>query len=179
MTAGSQTAVVIIDLQTGMMDGVKMPAMPGHERLLENARALIDWARANGHPLLFVRHDGEAGDMLEPGAPGWPLHPALGRREDEPIISKSVGDAFEETDLAASLRAQGVEALILAGAQTDECVAATLAGALKHGFKVTVASDAHGTWDWGGETAAQKIARHNVLFAEAGAAVQPTASLVE
>jgi len=178
MTQKSRTAVLIIDLQTGMMDGAKIPALPDHTQLLEKARALIDWSRAEGHPLIFVRHDGAAGDVLEPGSPGWPLHPALGRREDEPIVSKSVGDAFEETDLAASLRAQGVEALVLAGAQTDECVAATVAGALKHGFKVRVASDAHGTWDWGGETAAQKIARYNVLFAEAGAVVEPTAAVV-
>jgi nicotinamidase-related amidase len=179
MTPENQTAVLIIDLQVGMMDGVKMPAIPGHESLLDNARALIDWARVNKHPLLFVRHDGEAGDILEPGAPGWPLHPALGRRDDEPIISKTVGDAFEENDLADRLRREGVTQLVLAGAQTDECVAATLAGALKSGFKVTVASDAHGTVDWGGETAAQKITRHNALFAEAGAVVAPTATVVE
>ena len=53
------------------------------------------------------------------------------------------------------------------GAQTDQCVAATVTGALKAGLKVTVVADAHGTWDWGGETADQIIARYNAAFADA------------
>nr|QQZ49756.1 hypothetical protein JKL49_23550 [Phenylobacterium glaciei] len=42
---------------------------------------------------------------------------------------------------------------------------------------MTVVADAHGTWDYGGETAPQIIARHNAAFAQAGARVVTTADL--
>src|SRR5665213_138135 len=138
---------MVVDLQVGMMDGVKFPPLVEHEALLAKAKTLIAWARGGGHLVVFIRHDGESAEALAPGAPGWPLHPDLGRREDEPVFSKCVGDAFSGTDLAAWLRGRGIERLVLLGAQTDQCVRETLNGALANGLAVTVASDAHATWD--------------------------------
>jgi hypothetical protein len=40
-----------------------------------------------------------------------------------------------------------------------------------------VIADAHSTWDWNGETAAQIIARCNSAFAEAGARLVRTSEL--
>ncbi len=57
------------------------------------------------------------------------------------------------------LTGQGTDEVVLLGAQTDECVAATVKGALELGLRVTVVSDAHSTWGIGGETAGQIIAR--------------------
>jgi nicotinamidase-related amidase len=171
---GERIALMVVDLQIGMMDGVKFPPLVEHQALLAKAKALIAWARGGGHLVVFIRHDGQSAEALAPGAPGWPLHPALGRREDESVFSKSVGDAFSEPQLAGWLRNRGVERLVLLGAQTDQCVRETVNGALANGFAVTVASDAHGTWDWAGETAAQIIKRHNALYAAAGASVMTT-----
>jgi nicotinamidase-related amidase len=174
----SKSALLVIDLQVGMFDGVREPPLDDHERLLTRTKALIAWARERGHAVTFIRHDGTEGDGLAPGAPGWPVEPRLGQKGDEPTFAKSVGNAFSRPELAAWLRERGVEDLILAGAQTDQCVKATLDGALGCGFRVTLAADAHGTWPWDGETAPQIIARHNVLFAEAGASVLTTAEIV-
>jgi len=178
VSAPTAEAVLIVDLQIGMMDGARFPPLPDHERLLARARTLIAWARASGRDLLFVRHDGPPGEALAPGAPGWDLHPGLGRRDTETIIAKNVGDAFAETDLADRLRARGVTGVVIAGAQTDECVLATIKGALGHGFAVRVAADAHGTWGYGGKTAAEIIALHNGLYAAAGATVADAADIV-
>ncbi|HEY5106263.1 MAG TPA: cysteine hydrolase family protein [Caulobacteraceae bacterium] len=175
----SPFALIVIDLQTGMLDGVKEPPLDDHHRLLANAKALIAWARRRGAPVAFIRHDGSPGDSLAPGEPGWPVHPALGQGPDEPTFSKSVGDAFTQPALEAWLRDRQIGEVILIGAQTNQCVQATVTGALAHGFNVTVAGDAHGTWDWDGETAPQIIARHNTMFADAGAKVLTTAQLVE
>jgi len=174
----SKCALLVIDLQVGMFDGVREPPLDDHERLLARAKALIAWARERGHAVAFVRHDGAPGDGLAPGAPGWPVEPRLGQKTDEPTFAKSVGDAFSNPQLQAWLRERNVEAVILAGAQTDQCVKASLDGALRCGFGVTLASDAHGTWPWNGETAPQIIARHNALFAETGAKVATTAQIV-
>jgi nicotinamidase-related amidase len=169
--------VVVIDLQTGMFDGAIEPPIHDAEGLAARVRAVLDWARRTGRKAAFVRHDGPKGDPLAPGEPGWPVWPALGQAADEPTFGKSVGDAFSNPGFGAWVAGQGAGEVILTGAQSDHCVAATVAGALKAGLRVTVVSDAHGTWDFGGETAAAIIARHNAQFAEAGAKVISTEAL--
>lgn len=173
----ASSPILVIDLQTGMLDGVAEPPLHGADALIDNARAVIAWGRGTGRPVAFVRHDGRPGDSLAPGAPGWPVWPALGQAEDEPTFSKSVGDAFSNPDLRRWVEASGAGEVVLLGAQTDQCVAATVGGALARGLAVTVVADAHGTWPWGGETAEQIVARHNAEFAAAGAKVIPAAAL--
>jgi nicotinamidase-related amidase len=169
--------VLVIDLQTSMFEGVSEPPIHDAAGLVARARTVIAWARRTQRPIAFVRHDGPAGDPLAPGAPGWPVWPALGQAEDEPTFAKSVGDAFSNAALATWLTDQGAGELVLLGAQTDCCVAATVQGAIKAGFTVTVVADAHSTWASGGETAEAIIARHNEAFATAGANVVTTESL--
>ena len=169
--------VIVIDLQTGMFDGVFGPPIHDAGGLVERARAVIAWARRTGRKVAFVRHDAPAGDPLAPGEPGWPVWPALGQSQDDPTFPKTVGDAFSNPALAPWVADQGAAAVILLGAQTDHCVAATVAGALSAGLGVTVVSDAHGTWDFAGETAPEIIARHNLAFAAAGAALATTEAL--
>ena len=173
----TQSPVLVIDLQTGMFDGVNEPPIHDAENLVARTRAVTAWARAHRHPVAFVRHDGPGGDPLARGQPGWPVWPALGQAADEPTFDKSVGDAFSNPALGAWIAGLGADEVVLLGAQTDHCVAATLKGALAAGLKVTVVADAHGTWDYGGETADQIIARHNAAFADAGARVVSTAEL--
>lgn len=170
--------LIVIDLQTGMFDGVFEPPLHNANQVLQSAQRLIDWARRGGRKIAFIQHDGPEGDPLAPGAPGWPVLPALGQASDEPTFSKKVGDAFSNPDLGKWLTSQGAGEVILLGAQTDHCVAATLSGAMKSGLKVTVVADAHSTLDFGGETARSIIERHNATFAEAGARVITTQALI-
>ena len=170
-------AVIVIDLQTAMMDGVAFGPIHDHERIIANTGRLTAWARAAGTPVAYVRHDGRPGEHIARGAAGWPIYPAIAPKDGEPIFEKTVGDAFVETDLAGWLRGRGASEVILLGAQTDECVLATCKGALANGFAVTVVGDAHSTVDWNGETAAQIIERHNRLYAELGARVETVAGL--
>ncbi|SFS03190.1 Nicotinamidase-related amidase [Dyella sp. OK004] len=169
--------VIVIDLQIGMFDGVLEPPIHDAGTLVERARAVLAWARRSGRHIAFIRHDGPAGDPLTPGAPGWPVWPALGQANDEPTFAKNVGNAFSNPALAAWVTDQGADEVILLGAQTECCVAATVQGAIDTGFKVTVVSDAHGTWDSGNESADEIIARHNSAFAAAGAKLVTAQSL--
>jgi nicotinamidase-related amidase len=170
--------VIVIDLQTGMFDGALFPPIHDADALTARVRAVTQWARREGRKVAFVRHDGDPGEALAPGAPGWPVWPALGQAEDEPTFSKSVGDSFSQPALVAWIEQLEAGAVILLGAQTNQCVAATLKGALERGLKVTVVADAHSTWDFNDETAGQIIARHNAQFAEAGADMVLTEQLV-
>ena len=169
--------MIVIDLQTGMFDGVAEPPIHGAAALVERVRAVLDWARRTGRKVAFIRHDGPKGDPLAPGAAGWPVWPALGQADDEPTFAKRVGDAFSQPALVDWLANQGAVEVVLLGAQTNECVASTVRGALERGLQVTVVADAHSTWDFGGETADQIIARHNAAFEGVGARLVTTTAL--
>ena len=170
--------LIVIDLQTGMFDGAAMPPIHDADGLVERVRSLLDWARRGGRKVAFVRHDAPKGEALASGQPGWPVWAPLGQAADEPTFGKTVADAFSNPDLGAWVADQEAGEVILAGAQTDQCVAATTRAALDRGLKVIVVADAHSTWGYGGETADQIVARYNRQFADAGASVLPVAELV-
>jgi nicotinamidase-related amidase len=170
--------LIVIDLQTGMFDGVLEPPIQDAEIIAERAKALIGWARSTERRIAFVRHDGPEGDPLAPGEPGWGIWPALGQAQDEPTFSKTVGDAFSNPELGEWVARQEADGIILIGAQTDVCVAATLKGAMAAGLAVTIVSDAHSTLDSPVESAREIIARHNEEFAAAGARMITTETLV-
>jgi nicotinamidase-related amidase len=174
----ANAVVLVIDLQTGMLDGVAEPPLHEADALIERARAVIGWARRTHRKLAFIRHDGREGDSLAPGAPGWPIWPALGQADHEPTFSKSVGDAFSNVTLGRWVAEQGAREVVLLGAQTDECVAATVGGAIEAGLSVTVIRDAHSTVSWTAETVPQIIERHNAAFAAAGANLVTTEALI-
>jgi len=173
----AKAAVIVIDLQTGMLDGVAEPPLHDADVLVERARTVLDWARRTGRKVAFVRHDGRDGDSLAPGAPGWPIWPALGQAEHEPTFAKSVADAFSNVLLGQWLADHGAGEVVLLGAQTDECVAGTVTGALEAGLRVMVVCDAHSTVSWTDEPVTQIIERHNAAFAAAGVMLITTEAL--
>ena len=175
----SKAPLIVIDLQTNMFDGLVEPPIHDAPGIAARTRSLIDWARRSGRKVAFVRHDGPAGDPLAPGEPGWPVWPELGQAKDEPTFSKTVRNAFSNAELGAWVAGQGASEVVLAGAQTDFCIAGTVKGALAEGLAVTVVSDAHSTLDTPDETAAEIIARHNATFAEEGATLVTTQALTE
>jgi nicotinamidase-related amidase len=171
-------ALVVIDLQSAMLDGVQFPPLHDHEGLLARVGALLARARATGAPVAYVRHNGK-GDALTPGAPGWPIYPAIAPEPGEPIFDKTIGDAFPETRLADWLADVGADEVVLMGAQTDECVNATFQGAKARGLAIAVVADGHSTYpNQAGESAAEIITRHNAAFAEAGARVVDAAQIL-
>ena len=61
----------------------------------------------------------------------------------------------------------GVGRLVVAGAQTDECIRSTLHGAIVRGYDATLVSDAHTTEDqseWGAPTPDKVIAHTNLYW---------------
>jgi isochorismate hydrolase len=85
----------------------------------------------------------------------------------EQLIAKAWGDAFEDTELEATLARLGVGRLIVAGAQTDACIRCTLHGALARGYDAILVADAHTTEDmskWGAPPPGQVIAHTNLYW---------------
>ncbi|TPN82014.1 isochorismatase family protein [Mesorhizobium sp. CU2] len=178
-TPSAAAPLIVIDLQTGMFDGRFEPPIHDAATIAERTRALIGWARRSGRKVAFIRHDGPTGDPLAPGAPGWSVWAELGQAVGEPTFGKAVGNAFSNAALAEWVAGQGAMDVVLIGAQTDFCVAATVKGAFAEGLGVTVVSDAHSTLDSEKEKAPAIIARHNEAFASQGARMTTTAELTQ
>lgn len=134
------TALVIIDLQRGVLAEAGTWDADG---VVARSAELAVRARAAGVPVIWVQHDDAE---LVAGTPQWEFAPGLGRVETEPVIHKHYPDAFEDTALAETL--EGAHHLVIAGAQTDACIRATVHGALVRGHDVTLAADAHTTCEF-------------------------------
>ena len=58
------------------------------------------------------------------------------------VVDKLTYSPWTDTDLAPRLRNDGVDCLVVSGAETDVCVLATVLGAVDLGFRVVIVSDA-------------------------------------
>jgi nicotinamidase-related amidase len=167
------TALVVIDVQ----NGVVAEAHEGH-RVVANIGRLVDKARGEGVPIVWVQHSDE---HLAKGSDAWEYVPELARGESEPLVHKTFGDSFEDTDLEDVLARAGVGRLVVAGAQTDACIRSTIHGAFARGYDVTLVGDAHTTEDqtaWGAPPPDQVIA-HTNLYWRFQAAPGRTAGVVD
>ncbi|MEA2484972.1 MAG: hypothetical protein QOD46_83, partial [Actinomycetota bacterium] len=130
-------ALLVIDAQNGVLEGA-------HERdaVVANVASLVDRARREQIPVVWVQHSDE---QLAKGSDNWQIVSELKPEESEPHVGKNYGDSFEDSTLENLLADLGVGRLIIAGAQTDECVRSTLHGAFVRGYDATLVSDAHTT----------------------------------
>jgi nicotinamidase-related amidase len=85
------TAVLVIDVQTGIMSGVY-----NRDAVVANISRLVDKARAENVPVVWVQHSGE---NVPIDSDGWQFIPELSQRAAEPVVHKRYADSFEETDL--------------------------------------------------------------------------------
>src|SRR3954452_20716594 len=135
----SNTALLVIDVQNGVVGEAY-----NRDGVVANVGALVEKARAADVEVVWIQHHS---DDLPRGSDGWQYVPELERRDAEPLVEKTYADAFEATDLEAVLAARGVGRLVVAGAQTDECIRSTLHGAIVRGYDATLVGDAHTTDD--------------------------------
>lgn len=172
-------ALVLVDLQTGAFDGLEIPRVHGADALLRNVGALLEAARASQLPVLHIQHCAAAGEPFAEGASGWPIFGPVAPRESEPVVRKRAADAFRETDLHERLQEIGARTLLVAGIQTEHCVAATCRGALRSGYAVQLARDAHSTWPAEGRSADEIRADEGAALEADGVTLRSTDSLIE
>jgi nicotinamidase-related amidase len=70
------------------------------------------------------------------------LHPALGARPEEPVVTKSRISAFEGTDLKVLLRSKDIDTLVLFGIITSGVVLSTALEAMDQDYRVLIVRDA-------------------------------------
>ena len=148
-------ALLIIDFQNDFTAGGALE-VPGGD---EVAGPIV--RMAPGFDFVAATRDWHPPDHASFSAQGgpWPvhcvrdthgaeLHPAMADVEVDDMVDVGRGrddegySGFENSELAAILRAAGVEEVYVCGLATDYCVRASAIDACREGFDVTVVSDA-------------------------------------
>jgi maleamate amidohydrolase len=154
---GKASALILVDFVEAYFSK-ESPLYAGVEDALSSALRIRDAARAAGIPVIYTnvvyQKDGADGGVFYSKVPAlevfvagnplgrWPegLEPA----DDELVISKQYPSAFFGTSLAETLKAKGIDTLIITGVTTSGCVRATCVDAMSYGFIPIVVADACG-----------------------------------
>lgn len=158
MSTQTKQALIVVDVQNDFCPGGTLAVAHGDE-VVAPLNELIEEFLERGDPVYKSRdwHPPQTKHFEKYGGT-WPAHCVQNTRGAEfhpqlkvdpriRVISKGLGDtdcysAFDETDLAAQLRDEGVKELLVGGLATDYCVKATVLAGLEHGFKVKALKNA-------------------------------------
>jgi nicotinamidase-related amidase len=149
----SRTALVVIDLQKGIVGMPGAPRTPAE--VVAHAVALAAATRAAGGTvvLVHVTPSADGKDSLKPitdapgptgrGAPDWAeIIPELGPDATDIVITKRQWGAFYGTELDLQLRRRGVDTIILCGISTNIGVESTARDAFERGYQQVFVEDA-------------------------------------
>jgi nicotinamidase-related amidase len=137
-------ALVVIDLQKGIVSGTVAHAVP-------NAVALAKAFRGHDLPVVLVNVTGRAPGRTDVGGrgstaalpAGWPdIIDELELQPGDHLITKRRRSAFHDTGLDTLLRDLGVTQVVLAGVSTSSGVESTARSAHDHGYHVVLTTDA-------------------------------------
>lgn len=154
------TALLLIDIQRGLVDSPE--GLYQADAIVGRCADLLQRARAAALPVVHVQHHEEGpGSDLPRLSTAWMHHPAVTPINGEPVFEKTTSSAFIDGALDLHFRSAGIDHLVIAGLQTDFCIDTNCRVARNLGYRITLACDAHSTYDGGGLTAAQIITHHN------------------
>ena len=153
---GPKPALIVVDMINGFTDpdclrGTYLPdVVSANVKLLGVFREL-------GLPIFFttvVYHSDQqasvfrrkvpALNVLQAGSRWVALDPAMGRRDNEPLIEKQWASAFYKTDLDDRLKELAVDSLVMTGLTASGCVRASAVDGLQNNYQVVIARDAVG-----------------------------------
>jgi len=155
-------ALLVIDMQAGLRDGLPKHDLPGVIGRINQLAAMI---RERGGGVIWVQHCGPAGTPFAPGQPAWHFLPELRRSDSDVVVSKTLNDAFAGTDLHARLQQLAPDRVLIAGWATDFCVDTTLRSAVSRSYNVVAVGDAHTLADRPHLDASSVIRHHNWVWA--------------
>jgi len=142
----SKTAVIIVDLQQEYLPTGKLPL---HQLApaLDKAAAVITRARQQGVPVIHIRHEQPGAPFFVPGSAGVEIIPQVAPQAGETVIVKNHPNSFRETGLEQLLKSEGITDVIILGAMSHMCIAATGRAAAELGFATSVVEDGCATLD--------------------------------
>ncbi|AGK96134.1 cysteine hydrolase family protein [Clostridium pasteurianum] len=150
-------ALLIVDVQNALVDDKPFNI----DRILMNIKKLLDVCRSNKIEVIYVQHDGEKEDNLEPFSKGWDIHKSISPKQGEKIIRKTYNSSFKNTYLEEYLNSKNIKELLLVGMQTEYCIDTTCRVAFEKGYKLIMPEDTNTTFDNGDLSAKEVYQYHN------------------
>ncbi len=146
-------ALVVIDLQKGIVSAQRPFGPHAADLVVENAAKLADACRKRDIPVFLVHVQSSPATMLKPEADApmgfrdlpkdWAeFVPELGPKPGDVIITKQQWGAFYGTDLDLQLRRRNRNTVILCGISTNIGVESTARFAYEYGYAQVFAEDA-------------------------------------
>lgn len=153
-------ALVLVDLSVGFTDPSRSRLAAPCDEVIEANRRLLAAFRERGDPVFFTTVAYDAADQsrvfreklpalndLVAGSPLVEIDARVAPVAGETVVVKRAASGFFGTDLAARLRAAGVDGVVVTGLTTSGCVRATALDALQHDLRVLIPEQAVGDRD--------------------------------
>jgi nicotinamidase-related amidase len=144
----TKQAIIVVDIQNDYFAGGKW-VLDGVEAAADNARRVIDAARANGDLVVHIRHEtlGKDAPFFVPDTHGAQLHPKVANLPNERVIVKNYMNPYRETELLQTLEDHGIRNVVVIGNMSHMCIDAVTRASDDFGYKATVIHDACATHD--------------------------------
>lgn len=140
------SALVVVDVQESFRQRASWETVSDPD-VADKVNRLVQAVRDRGDLVVWVLH-------AEPGT-GNVFDPARGHvrlidglvdpTDDEPVLVKTVHNAFTTTDLQARLDERGIRQVVVCGIRTEQCCETTARLASDLGYEVTFVVDATAT----------------------------------
>lgn len=141
----ARSTLLIVDVQAAAFQPHPgLEPMPDGERLIDACQRLVRRARARGDQVIWIQHDGGAGDPFALDAPGHAIDPRLDPAPQDARVLKRERSAFSNPALEPLLA--GSAQVLVAGLQSECCVRSTLLAGQALGLPMALVQDAHQSW---------------------------------
>jgi nicotinamidase-related amidase len=148
------SALLVMDFQTAVVEMIAIDK----DVLLGRTAKLVEAARKSGMKVIYIVVDFRPGypevnprnqsfapiresGRFADGSPGTEIHSVLAPKPGDVVVTKHRVSAFAGTDLEMILRANGIEALVLAGIATSGVVLSTVRHAADADYRIVVVED--------------------------------------
>ncbi|WLR94161.1 cysteine hydrolase family protein [Shinella zoogloeoides] len=144
----SKRAIIIVDLQKDYLATGSF-ALTGIDAATANAARVVEAARGKGDRIVHVHHIAKEADspLFAPNTDGIEPIPAIAPQAGDAVVVKNYPNSFRDTVLQETLKAGGIEDVVVVGAMSDVCIDATARAAADLGYNLTVVHDACATRD--------------------------------
>lgn len=164
------TALLIIDVQMGAFDGVKISPVYGGTDFLSRLKKLVVACRCNDVPIIYIQDCGEKGGAFEKDTEQWNIHTEVAPKLGDVIVQKKRSNAFAKPSLDLHLNMLCIDTLIMCGLHSQYCFTDICIAALGAKYKVIVPESGHVTCGTK-ETADTIIIKQNEKLLNLGAEI--------
>jgi nicotinamidase-related amidase len=141
-----RSALVVVDVQESFRQPASWETVSDPD-VADKVDRLVRAARDRGDLVVWVLHaEPGTGNVFDP-ARGYVrlIEGLVDPADDEPVLVKTVHNAFTTTDLQARLDDQGIRHVVVCGIRTEQCCETTARLASDLGYDVTFVVDATAT----------------------------------